>query len=398
MFILYSFHYYRCGNRYTHANRTCPSHPLLKPQRSADLILEPVLSANEEADVEVRRWLEKYRRERQDKTPGKVAPSSTSSGILSNSNASPASVLAPIQATNWSLPTTPAKKTKSIRRGLASELEQENMPHDQQQQRRPLTVANEASGQPENQSQPPPPLRSFPHRFSPLRQPHQSPQRRPAPSTRQVQSPLRQIHSPLRPTPVAKGTPLKYSPFREKILGTPIRPSQSAQRSLLQDQHNSTPISNKKRERQYRSPVNLAATPPSSSSPPSEGSLGGLRSSEGEGCVGGRLVPKKRWLKEIFEQEQQQQQSTPVKRSAADGALAEVLARPITWDDEAAPSSMPMPSTMTLSSPAAANKRPLSPPKSWQVADALVKLRGHINGEEEEQPLNLSMDGPASRA
>ncbi|CAB4064393.1 Zinc finger protein 367 [Lepeophtheirus salmonis] len=36
-----------CMNRYTHANRTCPIHPYHKPQRSSDLVLQPVLSGSE---------------------------------------------------------------------------------------------------------------------------------------------------------------------------------------------------------------------------------------------------------------------------------------------------------------------------------------------------------------
>ena len=60
-----------CTNRYTHANRTCPDHPFAKPKRSAELVLQPVIAASEDQDA-VACWLEKYRREREEKTPGKV--------------------------------------------------------------------------------------------------------------------------------------------------------------------------------------------------------------------------------------------------------------------------------------------------------------------------------------
>ncbi|XP_040567556.1 uncharacterized protein [Lepeophtheirus salmonis] len=59
-----------CMNRYTHANRTCPIHPYHKPQRSSDLVLQPVLSGSENSDA-VLLWLENYRKDRQEKTPGK---------------------------------------------------------------------------------------------------------------------------------------------------------------------------------------------------------------------------------------------------------------------------------------------------------------------------------------
>ena len=68
---------FSCGNRYTHANRTCPAHPYHKPQRSNDLVLQPNIGAGENAD-DVQKWLECYRRERMDKTPAKNPNSSSS--------------------------------------------------------------------------------------------------------------------------------------------------------------------------------------------------------------------------------------------------------------------------------------------------------------------------------
>ena len=60
-----------CNNRYTHANRTCPDHPYAKPKRTAELVLQPVIVASED-QTKVAAWLEKYRREREEKTPGKM--------------------------------------------------------------------------------------------------------------------------------------------------------------------------------------------------------------------------------------------------------------------------------------------------------------------------------------
>jgi len=59
-----------CTNRYTHANRTCPEHPYAKPKRTAEIILQPIISASEDQE-QVYSWLQKYRKEREEKTPGK---------------------------------------------------------------------------------------------------------------------------------------------------------------------------------------------------------------------------------------------------------------------------------------------------------------------------------------
>ena len=60
-----------CSNRYTHANRFCPDHPGVKPKRTTEIILQPVISASEDQEA-VYAWLEKYRRDREEKTPGKL--------------------------------------------------------------------------------------------------------------------------------------------------------------------------------------------------------------------------------------------------------------------------------------------------------------------------------------
>ena len=77
MIIIIPFPFFRCGNRYTHANRTCPVHPYHKPTRAVELVLQPNLSAGENTE-EVQNWLESYRKERLDKTPGKTPTSSIS--------------------------------------------------------------------------------------------------------------------------------------------------------------------------------------------------------------------------------------------------------------------------------------------------------------------------------
>ena len=85
MIIIIPFPFFRCGNRYTHANRTCPVHPYHKPTRAVELVLQPNLSAGENTE-EVQNWLESYRKERLDKTPGKTPTSSISISLSGKKN------------------------------------------------------------------------------------------------------------------------------------------------------------------------------------------------------------------------------------------------------------------------------------------------------------------------
>jgi len=326
-------------------------------------------------------------------------PSAALGASMEGPSPSPGNVLATIQNSNWSWQTAQAKKVKGSRRGLASELEQENVPQgqlQQQQQQRPLGENQQQvlqQQQPQHQLSLPSFTNALPQRPSPLCPQQQQQQQQPSP--RRFASASRQT---LRPTPVAKGTPVKYSPLREKILGTPIRPSPSAQRSLLQDnQHwSSTPfapsratcntilVTGKEEE-----DTDLRNTPPSSASPLNDGSV----------CRR-LIIPKKRWLQEIFEQEQQQQLIPKKKAGHAENPSSDDLAQPITWEEEGAAAPAP---AAAISKPLAQLpqtsrrlSRPLSPPQAWEVAGALVTLRGHPI-EEEDQPLNLSLEG-SSRA
>lgn len=141
-----------CGNRYTHANRTCPLHPYHKPQRSSELVLQPTLAAGEDP-AEVARWLENYRRERIDKTPAKTSSSiyaessnsppptgltTTTTPVASTSLpridillTSPFGTVQSVAASDVTLATTSdvtlSSKRFRSKRGLASELEQENV-------------------------------------------------------------------------------------------------------------------------------------------------------------------------------------------------------------------------------------------------------------------------------
>ena len=126
---------YRCGNRYTHANRTCPVHPYHKPTRSTELVLQPNLSAGENTE-EVQKWLEAYRRERMDKTPAKnpLDRNGGPTSIIENTPVSPSPSGPTIQPINFDLGVRTSAdilahelcKRNRIKRGLVQELEQEN--------------------------------------------------------------------------------------------------------------------------------------------------------------------------------------------------------------------------------------------------------------------------------
>ncbi|XP_069693141.1 zinc finger protein 367-like [Periplaneta americana] len=102
-----------CSMRFTHANRHCPDHPLATLRRSDDFVLRPVAS-NPEQSSDVLRWLERYRKDREERTPSKKPERKTKSRKC--------------ELENDSVPPTPAKKSK-IRKGLVNEMEQQENVH-----------------------------------------------------------------------------------------------------------------------------------------------------------------------------------------------------------------------------------------------------------------------------
>lgn len=285
-------------------------------------MLQPSLSASENTG-EVQAWLENYRRERQDKTPGKInilaptlqeelhhphqqqqpqyhqpqllhqqqhhyQPQHTSSSNASNDENS------------VRLEGTPVKKPKS-KRTLVSELEQENVPHHKT-------------------------VKSFP-----------SPQR-----------PL--SFNPTSATSYMPQSPIR-SPLRACAARPRVEPSPGKQRSLLQDRLVASPAK-KHHHLLLSSPIKST------------------------------MQPKKRWLKTVFQEQMQSgSKSTTNSSSSSAAAAAEVLARPISWDNEN--------ENNAASSPRARS------PKSYLVAAALVELRDHnkaaLSPTSADQPLNLSM-------
>uniref|UniRef100_A0A182SAU1 Uncharacterized protein n=1 Tax=Anopheles maculatus TaxID=74869 RepID=A0A182SAU1_9DIPT len=101
--------------RFTHANRHCPDHPHDTLKRCDDFVIQTVPEQN----IEVLKWLEKYRAEREDRTPTRKTPkrnnasngggsgggcengSGTTTGSVSqNENENRRSYLAPRNANN----------------------------------------------------------------------------------------------------------------------------------------------------------------------------------------------------------------------------------------------------------------------------------------------------------
>lgn len=59
-----------CNMRFTHANRHCPDHPYDQLKRCDDFVIAPIPEQNNE----VIKWIEKYRTEREDRTPSRKTP------------------------------------------------------------------------------------------------------------------------------------------------------------------------------------------------------------------------------------------------------------------------------------------------------------------------------------
>jgi hypothetical protein len=119
-----------CNNRYTHANRQCPEHPFAKPQRSAEIILQPNISSTEDKS-QVLVWLEKYKREKEEKTPGKFNPNEALGSHEENLSEE-----------------IPEFKRNRSKRGLAEEMEQcldqENQPSSNQRAMAAKQTLNQA--------------------------------------------------------------------------------------------------------------------------------------------------------------------------------------------------------------------------------------------------------------
>jgi Zinc finger, C2H2 type len=119
----------RCPMRFTHANRHCPDHPYESLKRCDDFVIQNVPEQN----VEVLKWLEKYRLEREDRT---TTPTSNRNRSVkrakqpqSNNDENEGNEFSenqqetPNLLAGESTPNTPVNVYKSSRKGLMCELD-----------------------------------------------------------------------------------------------------------------------------------------------------------------------------------------------------------------------------------------------------------------------------------
>lgn len=92
--------------RFTHANRHCPDHPYEQLKRCDDFIIQPIPEQN----YDVIKWMEKYRMEREERTPTRKTPKRTKTHEYVENNE------------NSEQPVTPSNPCKS-RKGLMVELD-----------------------------------------------------------------------------------------------------------------------------------------------------------------------------------------------------------------------------------------------------------------------------------
>lgn len=111
-----------CQMRFTHANRHCPDHPYDTLKRCDDFVIQTVPEQN----AEVLKWLEKYRLEREDRTPTRKTPKRPSHNTHNeNENQSDSATNNENYVANgngFQSPITPRSPFKS-RKGLMCELD-----------------------------------------------------------------------------------------------------------------------------------------------------------------------------------------------------------------------------------------------------------------------------------
>ncbi|XP_058460124.1 Krueppel homolog 1-like [Malaya genurostris] len=111
-----------CQMRFTHANRHCPDHPYDTLKRCDDFVIQTVPEQNSE----VLKWLDKYRMEREDRTPTRKTPKRANhSAQNENENRSRTASNNEnyaINGTTFQSPITPRSPFKS-RKGLMCELD-----------------------------------------------------------------------------------------------------------------------------------------------------------------------------------------------------------------------------------------------------------------------------------
>ncbi len=419
------FPFHRCTNRYTHANRTCPLHPYDKPQRTSELVLQPAPPSAAEDSEEVRRWLDNYRKERLEKTPGKCANASSvteGAAVATAAAAAAAAAAAPSPSSESRQPvlatlegrdrqhSTPAKKHKSTKRGLANELEQENAPQLQQQNHQ------------QQQQQQPPQQPPYPH--------HISPRRLAGIPTRPLEPQrLMLVHSsPLQHRYHASSSSPSSSPsLRFPVIRSPVRSPlrrcilpRSPVRALMRpsnQHHHRSPISSSRSILEERlamsSPV--ARRVPLDDGPPSTAMTTAMTPPSPLSSPARRQVPsspvsrfpKKRWLKEAFQQQQQRssrregapkQQPHNHRGNSDCEPSSEVLARPIRWGVEEEEEVAVHPAPKSLIVAAAALVELKEGGEGGGFKRRADEFDEEDEGVDDSQPLNLSLSSPVVKS
>ena len=357
----------------------CPIHPFIKPIRSTDLVMQPTLTSDENCNREISRWLERYRNERAEKTPGKDGGRLQSAGTAAAAE-----------------PTDFIRKPKT-KRGLTEELEQqENSPMKRRRLESQAASMQHYPQQPQMQLFAHPPLNLLPSLVPQPQQQHTAPK------------------SPMKNFPLALISQTTRSLLEERLKTSPPR----KQLSDITSANNEQDVNEVKRNAlnvllvaaaaggstvvQPKSPPPAAAcSKPASGSPVAAAGRFRLMRTPPRSPMK-NLKPKKRWARAVFQEEGHKR---AVKR-ISDAELPDdpASSSPPSASNEEDSLAQPIRWTEADSQPAAAvfrrstTERTLSPDTTL-VATALVEMSSEsdanlVSSEPDnhsDRPLNLSI-------
>ena len=338
-------------------------HPYHKPQRTTDLVLQPSLTSDENSNREIARWLENYRREREEKTPGKESSPANLGRVDEN-------VL--------------EVKRPRTKRGLAEELEQqENSPTKRMKINQNFVAASQ--------------------------QPLYSPAINLLPSF-VASGPMNSAKFPLalmnnHCSLLAER--LKISPTRKTSALSDITRSANVQNELQSDaarnalsvllaaaaNRENLPSTSKSK------PEKSPEKPPLEEHKPTVEKRFGLERTPPQSPLKS-LKPKKRWIKTVFQEEDKKARSPIARRITHDDPEDEDAPRsssPSQADDD----SLAMPIRWSEADDVSLQQRPLfknstperRSPLSLQIASTLIAMSsddGNSEPADSEAPLNLS--------
>lgn len=107
-----------CQQRFTHANRHCPDHPYDQLKRCDDFVIPSISEQN----TDIIKWLEKYRMEKEDRTPTRKTPKRSKQLPIDDGNNENLSSTEYSTSFLGMSPSTPSNPYKS-RKGLMVELD-----------------------------------------------------------------------------------------------------------------------------------------------------------------------------------------------------------------------------------------------------------------------------------